>query len=357
MRILHVANSSYPNAGGIETHVYELAKEQAKDNYVEVFSVGKERRSRVFGGVRMRQFPGFCVLPGTSANFSPWLVLALFHGKWDVIHSHGYFSLFPPFAAIAAKSGGERAVFTVHGYPEPDNRLLAMLRSAYDVLVAPVFLSMADRIITVNPELPRFFARYGKKTVFVPNGVSGIFSHRKLKSRRKGIVYVGRISQDKRVDVILRAMRLGGVGDELRIFGKDCGDLARILAEAGKYGIRVRHAEARYWEMPSIYSACEAVVLPSAYEGFPMVWLESIASGTPVFSARTGAWKEFFLPLFGKDAGRFVFEDEKDLAKKLQFYFKRRKAFARILDRAGKEAVKRYSWKKVARMTMHAYGT
>ena len=42
-------------------------------------------------------------------------------------------------------------------------------------------------------------------------------------------------------------------------------------------------------DLPTFYSAADALVIPSLYESFSLVALEALACGTPVLSTRVGA--------------------------------------------------------------------
>ncbi|MBM4381639.1 MAG: glycosyltransferase [Deltaproteobacteria bacterium] len=58
-------------------------------------------------------------------------------------------------------------------------------------------------------------------------------------------------------------------------------------------------------ELPALYAAAEALLLPSRYEGFGLPVLEAMACGTPVLCARAGA-----LPEVAGDAAVLLSPDE-----------------------------------------------
>ncbi len=110
------------------------------------------------------------------------------------------------------------------------------------------------------------------------------------------VLFAGRIEPVKGIDQLIRAMTylpewdgvrlliVGGDGQsedgvaELRALATDLG-----VAESVTFMGSVKHAE-----MPYLYSAADVFVLPSYYESFGLVALESLACGTPVVAGDVG---------------------------------------------------------------------
>jgi glycosyltransferase involved in cell wall biosynthesis len=113
------------------------------------------------------------------------------------------------------------------------------------------------------------------------------------------ILYVGRISSEKGVGVLIEAMQrlvarrpacitLTLVGSDF--LGSPYGDAFRArVAEAGLAGAVTMTGYVPYgpalWQ---IYDAHDALVLPSFTEGFPQVILEAMARGIPVVATTVG---------------------------------------------------------------------
>lgn len=100
-----------------------------------------------------------------------------------------------------------------------------------------------------------------------------------------------------------------------------------------------------------------AIILPSKYEGFSLVWLEAMASGRPMFSTPVGDAEFLFEQAYGKNAEDFLFRDEEELVKKLSNYLKDPKKFHKIIEKAEYIVKKEYSWENVARLTLNIYET
>jgi D-inositol-3-phosphate glycosyltransferase len=181
-------------------------------------------------------------------------------------------------------------------------------------------MTLADRIVAATAAdrrqmLDHYRLPPGKISV-VPGGVDlDRFRPRDQATARqalgirgsKVLLFVGRIQRLKGIDVLLRAAaRL--VADEPALAGElqvlivggrppDHGaspeslELRRLRQLAARLGIadRVEFVGAvDQARLPLYYAAADATVIPSLYESFGLVAVESMACGTPVVAARVG---------------------------------------------------------------------
>jgi glycosyltransferase involved in cell wall biosynthesis len=137
----------------------------------------------------------------------------------------------------------------------------------------------------------------------IPNGVdANLFQVRdkrdvrrslQLDADKRTIVFVGRLSEEKGVETLVRAASLlshrrkdvavhlvgdGPLGPELMALAESIG-ASRIVHFEGARS----HAEVAKW-----LSACDVFCLPSLREGCPNVVNEALASGRPVVASRVG---------------------------------------------------------------------
>ncbi|MCC8963530.1 glycosyltransferase [Bradyrhizobium sp. Pear76] len=105
---------------------------------------------------------------------------------------------------------------------------------------------------------------------------------------RAGLLYVGRLSREKGVGVLLEAV--AGTGVPLRIVGEGP---ERVALEARVSGdVTFLGALSRAEVLREMANA-RALVVPSLwYEGFPMVVVEAFARGTPVIASEIGGLAE-----------------------------------------------------------------
>ncbi|MGX1351595.1 glycosyltransferase involved in cell wall biosynthesis [Bradyrhizobium elkanii] len=105
---------------------------------------------------------------------------------------------------------------------------------------------------------------------------------------RSGLLYVGRLSREKGVDVLLDAVV--GTGVPLRIVGEGP---ERVALEARASGHVAFLGGLSRGEVLREMANAEALVVPSLwYEGFPMVVVEAFARGTPVIASEIGGLAE-----------------------------------------------------------------
>lgn len=106
---------------------------------------------------------------------------------------------------------------------------------------------------------------------------------------RSGILYVGRLAQEKGVEPMVRAAaRAPGL---LRVAGD--GPLAAVVQRSAAAGDLRHLGRLDAASVLNEVGTAVALVMPSIwFEGFPMVVLEAFASGTPVIASRIGSLAE-----------------------------------------------------------------
>jgi glycosyltransferase involved in cell wall biosynthesis len=128
--------------------------------------------------------------------------------------------------------------------------------------------------------------------------------------QRTGGLYLGRLTSEKGVDVLLRALsRMPGKPLSVIGGGPMEAEVASVLGDAYLGFLPLSEiwghlSRARYMVVPSVW-----------YEGFPRTIVEAFASGVPVIASRIGSLAEVVTD--GKTGLLFNPGDEQDLAAKL----------------------------------------
>jgi len=343
---------SVPAAGGTRSYVLELAKRLPEhDVSVSLVSRGTGRIS----------LPGVDIMPissrpGSAAFLAKLLASApgLPIPPRSIVHAQRPDDL----AAFVLAKRGNPTVCTLHGIPA-----LAVPRRKGKVvgvgyrMLETVGLRRADRIIAVTQGVAEWYSRHrpstAARTVVIPIGVDTTGfrpQDRETARKRFGVraryacLYAGRLSPEKRIDVLVRAARdlrdaeiiVAGTGPA----GPPLKDMAR--------GVPVRFLGAVSREdMPLLINAADVVVLPSEYEGLPTLALEALACGKPVVATPVGAIPD--LVVEGKTG--WLLLDVGELARVLN----RALPQAEDLKEACLVAIREYAWDAVIERILRVY--
>ncbi|MEW6033622.1 MAG: glycosyltransferase [Chloroflexota bacterium] len=229
--------------------------------------------------------------------------------KYDLIHSHYWLSGW--VGEILKACWGVPHLTTFHTLGraknlvqaeerEPELRLDAEERvlKGTDLVLA---LTTAERSL-----LTQYYGMNEDRVAVIPGGIDlEVFRPLdKPASRRelglpqtpKTALYVGRLEPLKGVDILLKAMSLLPETDLSRCLivggnATDDGEVAHLRSLAEGLGVLERLSflgPVEHERLPVYYSAADVTVVPSRYESFGLVALESLACGTPVVASKVG---------------------------------------------------------------------
>jgi glycosyltransferase involved in cell wall biosynthesis len=261
--------------------------------------------------------------------------------RFDVAHIFGLYDLLGPATAAACRRGGIPYVVEPIGMFVPIVRNF-LLKQMYHLALGRSMLRGSRTIIATSPQEVAELASSGQpteKTVIRRNGVEvpdsmperGRFrAAAGISAEAKIVLYLGRLSEKKSPDVLLRgfaSLADRKSGRELRLVfaGPDDGDMkqklqrmASDLGISGRVQILGPVFNADKW---SAYRDADVFVLPSQNENFGNTAGEAVAAGTPVVVTD----KCGIAPLLADVAGLVVKHDAAAIAQ----------AIARVLCEPG----------------------
>jgi 1,2-diacylglycerol 3-alpha-glucosyltransferase len=375
MRHLNVAfysDSYLPARDGVVTSMLGFKRElERRGHKVYIFASAKLSDKKKYSaedvflhaGMRFKPYPQYSVALFPYYSSMPTQLKKL---GIDIVHSHTPFMM--GFTGLmAAKFGRYPLAGHFHTLLNsksldayyPKNRVLKKFYSTYLWKYIKFFYRSCDVTIAPSGAIAEFLARHQISNVrVVSNGVnlrrfnprvSGgtIREALGIGEREKVVLYLGRVSREKRVDVMLRAAEIllkkrgdvkfvvGGTGPAL----DDCRRLARSL------GIWERVRFVGFVDddkLPQYYAASDVLCLPSTFETQGIVPLEAMAVGRPVVGSDYMALKDLIVN--GKNGEKFRPLDSASCARKIERVLNNRDAYRRHTV----ETARRYS---IERMT------
>lgn len=115
LRILFVTPRYFPDMGGIETHVYEVARRLARRAAITVLTTdrtGAHPREALVDGVRILRVPAYP--RNRDYYFAPELRAHIRRADYDIVHVQGYHTFVPPLAMWTARREALPYVLTFH---------------------------------------------------------------------------------------------------------------------------------------------------------------------------------------------------------------------------------------------------
>ena len=103
-------------------------------------------------------------------------------------------------------------------------------------------------------------------------------------------------------------------------------------------------------DLPLFYNAAKLFIIPSFYEGFGLIGLESMACGTPVVSSNTTSLPE----VLGNGTIYFNPKNHEEMAEKIKLVLTDEKLYNE-LKKKGFKQIEKYSWRKMGKETMGVY--
>lgn len=286
MRILHVAETL---PGGPATYLNEVTKLQV-ERYQSVVVLGPRQqldRITVPGVARV----GFCRNgrdPVSLNNLFQALNRELRRNRYDIVHLHSTFAGF----VGRLRQIEPAVVYCPHGWSFA-NRASVVKRSIYSA-AERILSRNCDAIVTISRSEDRLAEIAGiskAKCALIPNGIADrawtpLIPQKKLEI----LLFVGRFDHQKGFDVLLQSAKgLAERGIKLRVAGG-------AVVNNGPQERLPEHVEYLGWLSPMAVAneidRADAVVMPSRWEGMPLVAIEASRAGRPVIATDIGGTNE-----------------------------------------------------------------
>lgn len=320
--ILMICPFAKPNIGGVEAHLEKLANCISKRKYKEILVTYQPLTTRAKGaryekGENIEIYRTAWFGNGWFQKLEPYFPLVFIylfpglflkslllyikrHKEVDVIHAHGFVAA--AITKILVKIIKKSCVVSTHAIYKLQRRrilktLIRWLLKDFDTILAVGEPSKKELIaIGFEEEKIMVHPNWVDTDVFKPLDRDQCRKAFNLRPNDFVVLFLGRFIEIKGLLILLevakrikRDMKFVFVGD---------GPLAGVVQNAAKTSDRIVYCGKLSDDgIIKAYNAADVFVSPVLYEeGFASVYLESLACGTPVISARRGCLPYFLSP-------------------------------------------------------------
>jgi D-inositol-3-phosphate glycosyltransferase len=301
---------------------------------------------------------------------------ALTGASYDLVHSHYWLS--GRLGQLFAERWGVPLVSTFHTLAQLKNRVAetaAEREQAVRYEIERRAMAASDRIVALTEvDRQQTIRHYGELApiVIIPGGVD-LEAFRPLPRARaraelglrdtsKIVLFVGRIQRLKGPEILVRAFaQFSDLDADLLIVGGRPGngnesrEVSRLQHLATRFGIAERThfvGAVEHDQLPTYYSAADVSVMPSSYESFGLVAVESLACGTPVVATRVGGLRSIIRD--GETGLLVPWRDAELFADRLRRVLEDA-PLRRAMSRRARNSVLQYGWDRIAEEHLALY--
>ncbi|MFX1295642.1 MAG: glycosyltransferase family 4 protein [Promethearchaeota archaeon] len=380
MRILRLIPNFYPLVSGPANQAYHISQGLEKNNMrspiiTSDFGLKEPRFTEIFNKVKCLRFKSIFNI--FQYSITPQLIKYLYNEKYDIIHAHSYRNFQSDIAFLISKIKKVPLVINTHGtvkaYLNFKNRYTFKVPyKIYDFFTFRSVLRKADAIVVATKQEFNEIKEFGideNKVHVIPAGINLKFPKKstKFESNKKiKLLFVGRISRNRRVELILMAFKilfqnikdieLWIVGGEERSsYTQQSGYMKELIYFCKKYNIHKNvHFTGNLSQniIRDYYINSDIFVYTSDYENFGQTILEAAAAGLPLICTPVGIANDIIKD--GK-SGFLTFFNPKEIADKIKFLIlneKERNKFGQLIQDIVK---KKYRWEKIIEQYIKLY--
>lgn len=278
-----------------------------------------------------------------------------FFDKFDIIHLNG-FSVYSTYFILKNRDLiKSKIILSVHGNLQQHQK--KFLRILYDKFTLR-YLDKTDHIIAVSNAEKNQLVELGfseNQITVAYNGVKPIQIERKQKE--KLVLYFGRLSHTKNVELLIESFSLCKITDsKLIIAGPDFGTLKRLKQITKKLNLENRVSflgEISESKKNSLLSYVSVFVHPSTTDIFALTLLEAASAGVPCISFNVGGNKE----IFSKPETGFLVDSvtPASLASSIDKILSDEQLAHKISIEGQKHILNKFSWEKTVEKIEHVY--
>lgn len=355
--------------GGVEIVVEELCTRMvAQGHNVTCYNRGghhvsgseyDSKRLKEYKGIKLKTVPTIEKKGLAAVSSSFFAALCCAFGKYDVVHIHAEG---PAFFCWLPKLFHKRVIVTVHGIDWQREKWKSGFGSKFIHKGEKNAVKYADEIIVLSKGVQDYFEKiYGRKTVFIPNGVSNhierkpqIIKNKFGLDKDEYILFLGRLVPEKGIKYLIEAFKQVDTEKKLVIAGgsSDTSEFENEMKEIAKEDKRILFTGfVQGQELEELYSNAYVYALPSDLEGMPLSLLEAMSYVNCCLVSDIPECAE----VVEDKALIFKKADVKDLQSKLQDACDHSEKVDAHKKQAADFICSKYNWDEIVQATLKLY--
>lgn len=289
-RAIIVSPQGVSDAGGVERVMLYASREFAARGYRPLI-LDRDRLERsVMGRILLPRARGKMGLVVEALAFS--LAARALWRRGDVLITNGYAAPFVRADLLFCHGSIRGFRFATQGrrlFYGPAEILEAMAGWFSRRVVAVSHRAAGEwrRMYGVFPGKVRVLPNCVDARAFAPAGCAV----RQGRGNCARVLFIARLGPPKGTDRLLRLIERVATTKAPLEFVIATPTAENVAPFIDRPGIELRIG-VRFSELPELYNSCDALFLPSRYEGFEMVTLEALSAGIPVIGSAVGAIAE-----------------------------------------------------------------
>jgi glycosyltransferase involved in cell wall biosynthesis len=321
--------------GGIAQHVQGLSQ----------FLIAKNHKVNIISSENTFTIPvkGF---KNPSFMLSSFLKTRTSKGN-DVVHAHNIPS------ALAMKNVSGKKILTLHGiYSQQITNLHGKIYSSISKNYEDKALTWADVITAVSKETCDYYSKNGFDVLHVPNAINlDDFPKKAIKKFEKQIIFAGRLSKEKGIDVLLDTAKRLSPEYNLLILGTGPEEEKIRNISNSKANVHYLGYQSKQNTI-SLIRGSDLLIQPSIIEGISSTILEAMGCETCIIASNVGGNPEL---IENNKTGVLVEPNNaEELVEKISYLLMENEKRS-VMAANGLKAVVKYDWKQIGKLYLDIY--
>lgn len=350
--------------GGVATHTEKVVERISEEQNIElhVITISNEINPEDYDQFNLHIIRN-PKIPGLQYLYFPLLIAKKIKElKPDLTHIQGLSST---YSIVAMMLSNHKILLTVHADIVEELKyrsfslLRLLIRRKLDYFFVKQLIRRSSTVSAVSSIVKNYTRNFTDSEIhIIPNGINlDLFKQQKIQEVRPTLLFIGRLSEIKRIDLLLRAIpKIKNSIPDVRVIIIGEGPEKENLLTLSKHlnidkNVEFRGFVSESVKIESLYRA-SLFVLPSGYEGFGIVLMEAMASGKAVVASDSGGIP--YVVEDNKTGLLFKDNDLEDLAEKVS-YLLSNPELCKKMGEKGRERAQKFSWDNVAKMYLSLY--